>query len=172
MNKPIILTKVSLRYSSVEDRMRMTGRISEDEVRVFWLTQRISHKLVKAMSDFIEKASPLPPGSDRELMLSFQQSAAMVRNEPSDPVTADSNAPSSLVDRIDISQHKDKISLNFFIPAGGSAQLSLSIQNARQWLGILHAQYQHAAWSLDSWPVWMSGAMDNPEVGRALRNVH
>ena len=172
MNKPIVLSKVSLTYSPVEDRMRMTGRISESEMMVFWLTLRLSQKLVRAVSDFIEKASSIPPGSDPELVLSFQQSAAMVRKEPSDPVVAGGDTKSSRVERIDITQRKDVVLLNFFIPGGGSAQLSLSVQNARQWLGILRTQYQAAGWPMDVWPAWIAGATDKRDPVGMSRSVH
>ncbi len=172
MKKPIVISKVSLTYSPVEDRMRMTGRVSESEVMVFWLTLRLSQKLVRAVGDFIEKASTIPQGSDPELVLSFQQSAAMVRKEPADPVVAGGDAKMLLVERIDITQRKDVVLLDFFIPDGGSAQLSLSVQNARQWLGVLRMQYQAAGWPMDLWPAWIAGAADKREPSGTSRSVH
>ncbi|RJX32796.1 MAG: hypothetical protein C4516_03390 [Oxalobacter sp.] len=162
MKTPIVLTKVSLNYSPVEDRIRMTGQVSESETRVLWLTLRICQKLVGAVLNFVEKASAVPTGSDKELVLSFKQSAAMVRKMPADPVLPQQDTQFSLVERIDVSYRKEQVLLSFFLPDEGVAQFALSIQQARQWLGIVRNQYRQAAWPMEIWPAWIAGAEDKP----------
>lgn len=172
MNKPIVLTKVSLRYSPVEDRINMSGRIGESGVMVFWLTLRICQKLVGALSQFIEKSTAVPSGSDKELVLSFQQSAAMVRNDSADPVVADNDAKSVLVERIDLTFKKESVLLAFFMPDGGVAHLTLALRNARQWLGILRDQYRQAEWPMDAWPTWFAESADRSVFAEKSARMH
>ena len=172
MNVPIVLTKVSLTYSPVEDRIRMTGQVNESDSRVFWLTLRICQKLVNAVGNFVEKASSIPTGSDKELVLSFQQSAAMVRKAPSEPVVPPENASPSLIERVDVAYRKEQVLLSFLVPDGTAAQFALTVQQARQWLGILRNQYRQAGWPMDVWPAWISGAEDKPMPSGASQQVH
>lgn len=172
MNAPIVLTKVSLVYSPTEDRIRMSGQVDESGSKVFWLTLRICQKLVNAIVNFVEKASSVPTGSDKELVLSFQQSAAMVRKTPSDPVVPPENAKIALIERVDVTYRKEQVVLSFVVPAGETAQFALSVQQARQWLGILRNQYRQAAWPTDAWPAWISGAEDKPMPTGASQQVH
>lgn len=150
----------------------MTGQISEADAIVFWLTLRICQKLVKMVGAFVERASSVPTGSDKELVLSFQQSAAMVRKTPAEPVVPTEDTKVSLVERIDVNYRKDQVLLTFFIPGGGSAQFALSVQQARQWLGILRNQYQQAGWPMDIWPGWIAGAEEKPLPAGASQQMH
>jgi hypothetical protein len=172
MKTPIVLTKVSLTYSPIEDRIRMSGQVSESGAIVFWLTLRICQKLVGTVGDFVEKAATIPSGSDKELVLSFQQSAAMVRTAPSEPVVPTEDAKVTLVEKIDVAFRKEQVLLSFFIPDGGVAQFSLSVQHARQWLGILRNQYRLAGWPMDAWPGWIAGAEDKAMPTGASYQVH
>ncbi len=150
----------------------MTGQVNESGARVFWLTLRICQKLVSIVGNFVEKASAVPTGSDKELVLSFKQSAAMVRKPASDPVVPPENASVSLVERVDVTYRKEQILLSFLIPGADTAQFALSIQQARQWLGILRNQYRQAAWPMDAWPGWISGAEDQPMPSGTSQRVH
>lgn len=172
MPAQVSLNKVSLSYSAVEDRMRMTGDVSDSDPLVFWLTRRMCEKLVKAVSDFIEKSSSIPVGADKDLMLSFRQSAALIRKEKTEPVTAGSDAQVILVQKVDLKFHKESVVLAFFMSETDSANLSLSIQNARQWLGVLYAQYQAAAWPLDGWPAWATESNEKPVSPSQRKQMH
>ena len=172
MKTPIVLTKVTMLYSPAEDRIRMTGRLNGQEAMVFWLTQRVCLTLVRAVGDFVEMATDFPLGADHELVLSFQQSAAMARPDASDPVVADACAESALVERIDIIQHADTALLFFFVRGNEQVQLSLSLQQARQWLGTLRAQFRLAAWSLETWPGWLIGIAEAQQARRGDRQIH
>lgn len=172
MKIPIVLTKVTMLYSPAEDRIRMTGRLNGQDAMVFWLTQRICLTLVRAVGDFVEMATDFPLGSDHELVLSFQQSAAMARPDASDPVVADACSESALVERIDIIQHADTALLLFIVHGNEQVQFSLSLHQARQWLGTLRAQFRLAAWSMETWPGWMVGAMESAPAKRGDRQIH
>ena len=172
MHAPIVLTKVSLTYSSTEDRIRMTGQTGESGSQVFWLTLRICQKLVQVVGNFVERASAVPTGSDKELVLSFKQSAAMVRKPPADPVVPPENAQTALIERVDVSYRKEQVLLSFIVSSGETAQFALSVQQARQWLGILRNQYRQASWPMDVWPAWISGAEDKPMPLGTSQQVH
>jgi hypothetical protein len=158
----IALNKVTLTYSTNEDRIQMTGEVSESDPLVFWLTRRMCEQLVIAVSGFIEKASPIPTGADKDLMLSFRQNAALIKKEKSAPVKVGSDSKTFLVQKIDLTFQKEVVLLAFYMSETECAKLPLTVQNARQWLGILYAQYQHAGWPLGTWPAWATESPDKP----------
>jgi hypothetical protein len=172
MPEQVVLNKVTLTYSSTEDRMQMTGEVSQSDPLVFWLTRRMCEQLVVAVSDFIEKASPIPTGADKDLMQSFRQNAALIRKEKSPPVVVGSNAKAVLVHKIDLTFQKETVLLAFYMSDAESAQLPLSIQTARQWLGILYVQYLNAEWPLDKWPSWATESPDKPASADRRQLMH
>lgn len=158
MLPPLHLSKISLTYSSVEDRMRMAGEVAQAEPVAVWLTQRICRLLVPQLVRFVEKSSPLPPGSDRALLLSFQQSAAVMNNDVTEPVRESEVASPALVERVDLNFHQTLVVLTFWLTPEQTARLALTVEQTFQWLDILYRQYCLAEWPLEAWPEWLADA--------------
>ena len=169
---PVWLTKVSLFYSSTEDRLCLAGDAGEDAPVTLWLTLRLSRLLVDSLTKFIELASPVPHGANRDMVLSFQQSAAEMRNEPSDPVKPSNDAPPALVTLVNIEQRDDSLAMLFPLPNERTAGVVFSVQQARQWLGILLQQFRAADWPLDGWPDWMTATPADSTTPEQRARLH
>ena len=138
--------------------MRMAGEVANAAPVGMWLTQRICRQLLRQLVRFVEKSSPLPPGSDRELLLSFRQSAAVMKNDAVEPVRESGETPPALVDRVDLTFQEALVVLTFWLTPEQPARLALTVEQTRQWLDILYRQYCLAEWPLDAWPEWMTDA--------------
>ena len=180
----IHLQRITTEYVNTEDRIRLSGEVGENTSIVLWLTQRLLARLITHLLRLIEKqsldlgktdsADPAPASS---LMQGFAQQVAQAELIPELPVQAAANAKSWLVLEVDFSLSPEgTLVLIFKREAGkaaaqededaGKATLTVEAKQLRQWLGIVHAQWQQAGWPLTIWPTWMDeqspSDTDNP----------
>jgi len=154
----VLLTKVTCSYCGVEDRVRMSALLKEGEPVVFWLTQRLSGQLVHALTGYLERSVSRSSLVDSGLLLSCKQRDAEWRHEPSDPVSYNAASHWILPDKVDMSFSDGHALLVFPFGDGKGAELKMSLQELRQWLGIMYRQFKHAGWSMEVWPGWFTNA--------------
>ena len=171
----IYLQRITTEYVDTEDRIRLSGEVEENSSIVLWLTQRLLAQLITHLLGLIEKqsldvattdsANPAPASS---LMQGFAQQAAQAELAPEVPVHAAENAQSWLVLEVDFSLSPEGALVLVFKRDAGTAALQKDAAKAtlkveakqlRQWLGIVHAQWQQAGWPLTLWPTWMDEQM-------------
>jgi hypothetical protein len=173
----IHLQRITTEYVDTEDRIRLSGEVEDNLPIVLWLTQRLLTQLITHLLGLIEKqsldvatadsANPAPASS---LMQGFAQQAAQAELAPEIPVRATDSAQSWLVLAVDFSLSPEgALVLVFKRDAGtaaqqegedaGKATLTVEAKQLRQWLGIVHAQWQRAGWPLKFWPTWMDEQM-------------
>jgi hypothetical protein len=171
----IHLQRITTEYVDTEDRMRLSGEVEENVSIVLWLTQRLLAQLITHLLGLIEKqsldmattdsANPAPASS---LMQGFAQQAAQAELAPEVPVQAADSAQSWLVLEVDFSLSPEGALVLVFKRDAGTAALQKDAAKAtlkveakqlRQWLGIVHAQWQQAGWPLTLWPTWMDEQM-------------
>ena len=152
----MLLTKVTCTYSEVEDRIRMSAMLKDGEPVVFWLTQRLSCMLVRALTGHLERSVTQSALVDMGLLLSCQQRGAEWQLEPSEPVNYTAGSLRILPERVDMSCSPKGAALLFPIGDGKEAQLHMSLHELRQWLGIVYRQFNTAGWSRDVWPEWFT----------------
>lgn len=93
--------------------------------------------------------------------------------EPQAPVRTETQTPSVLVCGIDLKVTKRGLTLVFNGPDSQEvARLRLQAKPLRQWLGILHAQYQKAQWPTGVWPSWIEEAKKSTESTRRGSILH
>jgi len=167
----IHLQRITTEYVDTEDRIRLSGEVEENVSIVLWLTQRLLAQLITHLLGLIEKqsldmattdsANPAPASS---LMQGFAQQAAQAELAPEVPVQAADSAQSWLVLEVDFSLSPEGALVLVFKRDAGTAALQKDAAKAtlkveakqlRQWLGIVHAQWQQAGWPLTFWPTWM-----------------
>jgi hypothetical protein len=177
----IHLQRITTEYVNTEDRIRLSGEVEENTSIVLWLTQRLLAQLITHLLRLIEKQSldlgNADPASASSLMQGFAQQVAQAELIPELPVQAAANAKSWLVLEVDFSLSPEgTLVLIFKREAGkaaaqededaGKATLTVEAKQLRQWLGIVHAQWQQAGWPLTIWPTWMDeqspSDTDNP----------
>ncbi|MCX6178408.1 MAG: hypothetical protein NT163_03400 [Chlorobiales bacterium] len=152
------LTKVTFTYNEVEDRIRMSAVLKGEGPMVFWLTQRLASRLVGALTDHLERSASRSSLMDRSLLLSCQQRDAEWQHAPSEPVGSVKDSLQVLPAKVDMSCSAEKVVLLFPLLDGEEAQLQMSLQELRQWLGIVYRQFKNAGWPLAVWPEWFTQA--------------
>ena len=167
----IHLQRITTEYVDTEDRIRLSGEVEKDAPIVLWLTQRLLSQVISHLLGLIEKQSlslantdssnPAPASS---IMQGFAQQAAQAELAQELPVQTTAAAQSWLVLEVDISLSPEGTLLLVFKrdpgnaalqEGAGTAALTVEATQLRQWLGIVHAQWQKAGWPLTLWPTWM-----------------
>ncbi len=154
----VLLTKVTCTYSELEDRIRMSAMLKEGEPVVFWLTQRLSCRIVRALTAHLEKSLSQSALVDMGLLLSCQQRDAEWQHEPSEPVPFKEETLRILPEKVDLSCSPESAALLFPIGEGEDAQLHMNFKEMRQWLAIVHRQFKNAGWPMGVWPAWFTQA--------------
>lgn len=83
--EPPLLERLSLRYDSTQDRVRLAGELNTGQAAVLWLTQRLLLRLVPHLCRWLEQhgapagaawAPSATPAQYRDAMQFFAQQAA------------------------------------------------------------------------------------------------
>ena len=160
----LLLTKVTVTYSEVEDRICMSAQLHEGEPVVFWLTLRLCRLLVKALTAHLERSVAGSALVDTGLLLTCRQRDAEWQHEPSEPVRYSAGSRVIVPERVDLSCTVESAALLLPVGEGDIAHLPLNLQELRQWLAIIYRQFQLAGWPLDVWPEWFIPT--EPALGR------
>ena len=167
------LQRITTEYVPLEDRIRLTGESEDNAVIVLWLTQRLLSQVIGHLLKLIDKQSPALAKSgestahSNSLLQGFAQQAAEAELAPEAPVSTDTSSESWLVQEVDIALSPEgTLVLVLKRDTGpvtdqneaGVARLTVESTQQRQWLGIVHAQWQRAGWPLALWPTWMDEA--------------
>ena len=194
----LALQRMTTDYIAHEDRIRITGECADGRVVVLWLTQRLLARLVPLLCRWLEGvAHPGKPASPAQRLgaavaqqaavQGFAQELARAQLVPQAPVPADRAAQQFVVDSVQLTSHAQAVRL-VFKPAldagaalGGTAvegtvtdevTLTLSQQQLRQWLDVLHAQCRLAAWPDGVWPAWVQQAHPSAPAGARGATLH
>lgn len=164
------LQRITTEYVEVEDRIRLRAADERDETVVLWLTQRLLSQLIQHLLGLIEKqASARSKPGDRvagssSLIQGFEQQVAEAELAPEAPVQTAMSSQNWLVQEVDIALSpegtlvlvlKREMGVVATESAEDMARLTVESKQLRQWLGIIHDQWQRAGWPLGLWPAWM-----------------
>ena len=157
----ITLQRITSEYIESEDRIRLTAISDAEKTLILWLTQRLLIRLITHFLGWLEKDAPeiarssaIGQETKSALQGMAQQSAATNLQEQS-AVTANSNSAALLVKEIDIKMSEEAVLLVFKCDDGQKAELSFTVQQLRQWLGMIHRLWRLAEWPVSIWPDWM-----------------
>ena len=67
-----------------------------------------------------------------------------------------------LPERVDLSCSAESVTLLFPVGDGEARKLQMSMLELRQWLSIVHRQFEHAGWSMQVWPEWFTKTEPGP----------
>ena len=172
-----ILQRITTEYIESEDRIRLTAITDAEETLILWTTQRLLIRLVAHFLGWLEKEAPevarssaIGTGATSALQGMAQQSAVANLQEQS-AVTANSDSAALLVKEIDIKMSEAVVLLVFKCDDGWKAELSFTIQQLRQWLGMIHQLWRQAEWPVSVWPDWMDDKQQPASVA-ADSSVH
>ena len=169
-----VLKRVTTEFIDVEDRIRISGEHLSGETEVLWLTQRLMNRLMAHLCQSLEQqlasASPIRSvqATQQDVVQGFAQQAARAHLTTQPAVRAPSFDAGWRVDAVDITQAEGAVVLIFKDEAGRQARLNLPAQALRQWLAIVHQQYQRGGWPMDIRPQWMEASAPTPGTKRAV----
>ena len=153
----VMLKKVTLQYIQIEDRIRMSADLDNEEPAVFWLTQRLCLLLVRKLAHHLEHSAPQSLLVDKGLMLSVQQHNAEWQQKFSEPVKICELARSVLPEQVDLQCPAGGAAIIFPLDDGGKrARLQMNMVELRQWMGVVYRQFQVAGWPMEVWPHWFA----------------
>lgn len=162
------LKRITTQYIPFEDRIRLTGSDQGSGTLTLWLTQRLLNRMVVPLCEGLEKqttpavksaSGPSIPSVQAHLVQTFAQQKAAAALPKDGPVVTAPESPVWLVATVLIKHTPDSVRLTF----KGSdevqrAELTLTLFELRQWLGIVYKQFQSAAWPTQLWPAWVEEA--------------
>ncbi len=150
-----ILQRITTDYVEKEDRIRLTGELTNDNTLVLWFTRRLLDRVVPYLTQWLEQGSSQPVVLiDRDTLQSFAQQSAQASLDAEAPVRVAPAETGWLVESLDVTRGDNGVQLTFK-GDGEPVALVLAPQHLRQWLGILFTQYQRGEWPLEVWPAWM-----------------
>jgi hypothetical protein len=159
------ITSITLSYVPAEDRIHFATLLDDARTIRMWLTQRLARSLVHALANHMEKAEGIPLPTVRDAMLAQEQAHAVSGIKPTQPVAADPDAPIHLVANITLKLSAEHVGLFFESDLDFQPSIVLDRTLVRQWLSMLHRQFEMAAWPLDVWPEWMLQGNAAPASG-------
>ena len=173
----ITLQRITSEYIESEDRIRLIAISDAEKTLILWLTQRLLVRLIAHFLGWLEKEAPEVArssaiGNETKSALQgmAQQSAAAKLPEQS-AVTANSDSAALLVKEIDIKMSEEVVLLVFKCDEAWKAELSFTVQQLRQWLGMIHRLWRLAEWPVSIWPDWMDDNQQ-PDSVDADSSVH
>ena len=157
----ITLQRITSEYIESEDRFRLTAISDAEETIILWITQRLLIRLVAHFLGWLEKEAPKGSRSSaignetKSALQGMAQQSASANLQNQSAVTANSDSAALLVKEIDIKMSEEVVLLVFKCDDDQKAELSFTIQQLRQWLGMIHQLWRQAGWPVSIWPDWM-----------------
>ena len=155
----MLLEKITFDYSMQEDRICVMAQTHQGDPVLMWLTQRLCKSLASTLLGHLDKTTSVPPAADKDMMMAFQQSAAVLQQEPSAPVQTPDNTCATSIDVVDIHMAADKVELVFHLAGEDRARMVLNPAQLRQVLQIILTLFRKGDWSTAQWPSWMLDAI-------------
>lgn len=150
------LERLTTEYVELEDRLCLRGEDAEGRVHAFWLTQRLSRRLLPVLLRWLEGETPADPAHAAWLQ-GFAQDAARAHFEPQPPVPPGPAQPAWLAAEIDLRTAAGALALTVRgARPGEAARLDFGAQALRQWLDIVRRVWDQAGWPASDWPAWMA----------------
>jgi hypothetical protein len=174
------LQRITTEYVEAEDRIRLSGEDEQENKLVLWLTQRLLSQVIAHLIGLIEKQDQGVTKNTNKatdtLRQSFAQQAAQAAFSSEPPVQTPADSQSWLVREVDITLTSEAALVMVFKQKSGAAEinpneqsrlsneaiLTVEAKKLRQWLGIIHTQWQRAGWPLALWPSWIEATDAKP----------
>ena len=162
----VAVTRATLAYNQIEDRISLTCAVSNDECVVLWLTARLASQLVPHLCQAVAQlpdvtsGDGVQEGTDNDSATLAHEPASDATSEsgsaqgpsPEAPVVAGANSAAWVVTAIDLANGPMLVQLGFRDDHGHpTLLLSLEHTQLAQWSEGLKRCYAQAGWSMDSW---------------------
>ena len=191
----LTLQRITSEYVATEDRFRLSGITDKGGEVSYWVTQRLLLRLLNFLLDWLEthrgeleqqaatdmlgpmvtkaatspargeaKVSQKEAGSEEGGEDNKEAEAGEIREE-------DRAATAELLFEADIRIAATRITVVFKPRKSEHAQLSLQLDEAWQWVAILHTLWRRADWNLSAWPDWVE-KVKAPHPSKSVGYLH
>ena len=177
------VTRTTLAFSAIEDRISVACELTTGEVAVLWLTASLTRRLIPHL---LALTAPLPDAHSQgvsqnvarqeaelvanggEAKAKGASSAAQHTGEANTPVVADEDSASWVAAAIDITNGPMLVRL-CFRGVGDQLSTSLMLEHTQlaQWVDGLRQCYVQSDWPMDCWET----AVSTQFVSATTRNV-
>ena len=165
----VVVTRATLAYHQIEDRISLTCAVSNDECVVLWLTARLASQLVPHLCQAVAQLPDVTPDdgngdgnreeTDTDSATPAHEPASDAASEsgsaqgvPEAPVVAGADSAAWLVTAIDLTNGPMLVQLGFRDDQGHPPLLfSLEHTQLAQWSEGLKSCYAQAGWSMECW---------------------
>ena len=164
--EPVTVTRATLAYNQIEDRISLTCAVSNDQSVVLWLTARLATQLVPHLCQAVTQVPDTHPTNGDPTVIDHDEPtsaeapdrdktpvAASTQKRASEaPVVAGADSAAWVVTAIDLTNGPMLVQLGFRDDQGHApVLLSLEHTQLAQWSeGLKHCHAQ-AGWSMDCW---------------------
>lgn len=160
------LDRVTTQYDSAQDRFRVLGSTPDGDTLEIWITQRLLIRIIRVLVEWLEANSEPTTASRpqdpqvKSSVQNFAQQTASSSMPVTAPVEAKVETRSYLLGEVDIKKGDEHLVLVFKLPESEHAEVPFDATQLRQWLNIIHTQWQTAEWPQSAWPDWMGGSAE------------
>lgn len=169
------LTRVTVHYVPEEDRVRLSGRTTDQRVVALWLTQRLLSRLLVRLFPLLQPPEQGVAGAPRAAPVRSQlqamaQDAARLEHKRVAPVSPPETG--WLVREVTLRIELRRVRLGWCANKGEVASMTLTPEALRQWLNILYDAWQEAGWPSALWPTWMAQSARPASGTRGMPLMH
>ncbi len=148
------IASFTFQFDAAEDRIRLIGNLSNGQPRIdFWLTRRLTLRLVDAYSKIVQQTSRRvseSPPEYRDAMAQFEHDQAREKMEATQEQVPDNEFGAQLLRRIDISFRDGRYQLKFFTGDEGDEPLAISVltyPELHQVFHLIHGGCETLEWA-------------------------
>ena len=181
----LTLQRITSEYVATEDRFRLSGTTDKGGAVSYWVTQRLLLRLLNFLLDWLAThREELERQAAREMLgpmvtrpTPAPSQVQGAREIPSAPAEEAGSEPGEQVEQAELLFEADiriaatRITLIFKPRNSEHAQLSLQLDEAWQWVAILHTLWKRAEWNLAVWPDWIE-QVKAPHPEKAWGSLH
>ncbi|MCY3690031.1 MAG: hypothetical protein F4234_12865 [Gammaproteobacteria bacterium] len=189
----LTLQRITSEYVATEDRFRLSGITDKGGEVSYWVTQRLLLRLLNFLLDWLEThreelerqaaTDMLGPVVTRSAKRSAQagenvsgeeaggEEAEEKEAEAGESSEEDKTATAELLFEADIRIAASRITVVFKPRKSEHSQLSLQLDEAWQWVAILHTLWKRAEWNLSPWPDWVE-EVKAPHPSKSVGYLH
>lgn len=149
------LASFTFQFDAAEDRIRLIGNLGNGQPRIdFWLTRRLTLRLVDAYSKIVQQTSrrvSQSPPEYRDAMAQFEHDQARERMQATQEKVPDGEFAAQLLRRIDISFRDGRYQLRFFAGDDGENPQAVSVltyPELHQVFHLIHTGCETLEWAL------------------------
>ncbi len=180
-----MIQRLTLDYSTREDRLQIRAIDAEGKVLVLWLTQRLCNMLVKAVIGILDQTVPpqsqvgtnaprsVPVPTQKGASQYLEQTRADLTKVPSPTVQVPNESEDVedvLIDSIQLKRSRQTYLLNLDWGVDAVA-LPMVEPELRQFMRAMHNRYRSAGWPMSGlWPDWFSDTAHQTYVESSLIN--